>query len=560
MLSHLSIHNLAIADQVNVEFQNGLNIITGETGAGKSMLVDALNLVLGERADKSIIRSGESQCRVDASFFLKDSCVLDSLLEEVGLAPCEDGMLVIRRVISNSGSGRIIVNDTPATLQLLKRLGRLLVDMHGPHEHQSLLEASFQRDILDAYCHLGPDRQAFSESYRSLLALKAEHQRLNGPSEDTAARLDLLAFQIRELEDAELDKTDEEELRQEHTRLANTTRILELSESICHALIEGETAAFESLAGVRRLLPELAEMIPEGQEWKDELESISIQINELSSAIQRTAAHTEADPERLQWLEDRMALLQKLKRKYGPDIPSMQGFYKNAVQQYQDLSGRGERLAALEQEMAAVTCEMEKRGTTLTHARTAGAEVLSKTIAEQLNDLGFAQSLFHICLQPSPPGPEGMDRVEFGFAPNVGESMRPLKDIASSGEISRVMLAIKAVLAEHDSVPILVFDEIDANLGGETGGAVGRKLAATAATHQIICITHLPQVAVYGQTHLVVEKGVHNGRTRMVISTVDGEMRTGEIARMLGGERLTSVTLKHASEMLQRARSGEGVD
>lgn len=215
MLSHLSIQNLAIADQADVEFRAGLNVITGETGAGKSMLADALNLVLGERADKSVIRAGETQCRVEAVFSLRDTGTLDALLEEAGLPPCEEGSLFIRRVIAATGAGRIIVNDTPCTLQILKHLGTLLVDMHGPHEHQSLLDAAFQREVLDAYCHLDADRNTFTTCYRTLQSLQAERQRLDGPADDTATRLDLLAFQIRELDDADLDHTDEEELRQE---------------------------------------------------------------------------------------------------------------------------------------------------------------------------------------------------------------------------------------------------------------------------------------------------------------------------------------------------------
>jgi len=557
MLSHLQIRNLAIVDHVEVEFRAGLNVITGETGAGKSMLADALNLVLGGRADKSVIRAGEAQCQVEAAFSLHDTTALDAVLDEVGIAPCEDGTLIVRRVISSTGAGRIIVNDAPATLQILKRLGTLLVDMHGPHEHQSLLDPAFQREVLDAYGHLENERDAYAETYRALLELQAERRRLDGPDQDTEARLDLLAFQIRELEEADLEHTDEEDLRQEHTRIANAARILELSDAVGCALLEDDASAFNALTIARRAIPELAELIPEGRDWQTEIESIAVQIKELAASVGSAARRTEADPERLQWLEDRMALLQKLKRKYGADIPAMQAFLEHARQQHADLAGRGMRIAQLDSQIADARQRMEKTGRLLTKSRTASSATLAKTITAQLRDLGFAHAHFTISVaSANAPGPDGMDVIDFEFAPNVGEPLRSLKDIASSGEISRVMLAVKAVLAEHDRIPVLVFDEIDANLGGEMGNAVGKKLAAVAASHQVLCITHLPQVAVHGTTHYVVSKAVHDGRTRTAIAPADGEARAEEIARMLGGRNLTSVTLRHAREMLRLPPEG----
>ncbi len=558
MLSNLRIRNLAIVDQVQIEFHPGLNVITGETGAGKSMLADALDLVLGGRADKSVIRAGEAQCQVEAAFSLHDTAALDAVLEEAGIGGCEDGALIIRRVIAAAGAGRIVVNDAPATLLILKRLGTLLVDMHGPHEHQSLLDSAFQREVLDAYGRLDKECGSYAETYRALLALQAARKLLDGPDQDTAARLDLLTFQIRELEEADLENTSEEDLRQEHTRIANAARILELAGIIANALLEDEASAFNALTITRRSIPELAALLPEGGDWQTEIESIAIQIKELAADVGNAARRTEADPERLLWLEDRMALLQRLKRKYGADIPAMLAFLEKTRQQHSDLASRGARIAELDTRISAARQLLEKAGRALTTARTAGAAALAKTITGQLRDLGFAHARFTIAVNPAPaPGPDGMDAIDFGFAPNVGEPLRSLKDIASSGEISRVMLAVKAVLAEHDRIPVLVFDEIDANLGGEMGNAVGRKLAAVASSHQVICITHLPQVAIHGNTHFVVSKAVQDGRTRASIQQAEGEARAEEIARMLGGKDLTSVTLRHAREML-RLPSGGG--
>jgi len=529
----------------------GLNVITGETGAGKSMLADALNLILGERADKSVIRAGEPQCQVEAAFALGDSAGVDAVLETAGLPPCEEGVLVIRRVIAAAGAGRMMVNDSPVTLQVLRQLGALLVDMHGPHEHQSLLVPAFQRDVLDAYGHLEGELAAFGETYRQLLDLQAARQRLDGPDQDTAARIDLLAFQIKELETADLAHTDEEELLQEHTRNANASRIIELGDAICNALIEDDASAFNALTLARRAVPELAGLIPEGRDWEAEVESISVQVKELAASVGGTVQRIEADPERLQWLEDRMALLQKLKRKYGKDIPAMQVFLEHAREQLRELESRGERIAELDAQIQRARKAMEKAGGALTAARSACSVSLAKTITGQLHDLGFAHARFTITVAPaSVPGPAGLDEIDFGFAPNVGEPLRSLKAIASSGEISRVMLAVKAVLAAHDRIPVLFFDEIDANLGGEMGSAVGRKLAAVAGSHQVICITHLPQVAVHGDTHFVVSKAVREGRTCTAIAPIEGEARAEEVARMLGGKGLTSVTLQHAREML----------
>jgi len=551
MLSQLRIRNLAIVDEARVEFMPGLNVITGETGAGKSMLADALNLILGERADKSVIRAGEPQCQVEAAFALGDSAGVDAVLETAGLPPCEEGVLLIRRVIATAGAGRMMVNDSPVTLQVLRQLGALLVDMHGPHEHQSLLVPAFQRDVLDAYGHLDGELAAFGETYRQLLDLQAARQRLDGPDQDTAARIDLLAFQIKELEAADLAHTDEEELLQEHTRNANASRIIELGDAICNALIEDDASAFNALTLARRAVPELAGLIPEGRDWEAEVESISVQVKELAASVGGTVQRIEADPERLQWLEDRMALLQKLKRKYGKDIPAMQVFLEHAREQLRELESRGERIAELDAQIQRARKAMEKAGGALTAARSACSASLAKTITGQLHDLGFAHARFTITVAPaSVPGPAGLDEIDFGFAPNVGEPLRSLKAIASSGEISRVMLAVKAVLAAHDRIPVLFFDEIDANLGGEMGSAVGRKLAAVSGSHQVICITHLPQVAVHGGTHFVVSKAVREGRTCTAIAPIKGEARAEEVARMLGGKDLTSVTLQHAREML----------
>jgi DNA repair protein RecN (Recombination protein N) len=552
MLSTLRVKNLAIVDNIRVDLQEGLNVITGETGAGKSILADALGLVLGDRADRSMIRAGEAQCGVEACFELSDPSEINSVLDEMGLEACDGNTLIVRRLISSSGAGKNLVNDCPTTVQTLKRIGTLLVDMHGPHDHQSLLDPDFQLDILDAYGHLADARSAYGTAYRALLDLQQQRSALDGDDHAVEQQIDMLSFQVRELEDADLKDLDEEALQHEHTRVANASRIIELTDAVRNALIEEDTSAFNALAFAQRTLPELADLIEEGAEWRVEVESMAVQIQELSNTMAGFVQSIDADPERLVWIEDRMGLLQKLKRKYGNTVSEMLAFLEKAKTTLTELETRGQRLTSIDADIAKAEKQATKLGEALRKARKKAATTLGKAITKHLHDLGFPHGEFEVAVAPAETfRPSGLDDIDFGFAPNVGEPMRSLKAIASSGEISRVMLAVKAVLAKHDRIPVLVFDEIDSNVGGEMGNAIGAKLTTVAEQHQVICITHLPQVAVHGAAHFVVAKEVHEGRTRTSIQPVSEEARAEEVARMLGGKDLTSVTLTHAREMLR---------
>ena len=557
MLTNLRIKNLAVVDDAAVAFNGGLNVITGETGAGKSMLADALQLILGERADKSLIRTGADQSLAEAMFYLEQPAEIDATLTAAGFDPCVDGELILRRTIATSGPSRVFINDTPASVQLLRKIGDLLVDMHGPHEHQSLLNPAFQREILDAFGKHGALLDAYRKPYNDLLELEAERKSYHTSDGDTAAQIDLLDYQIHELEQADLEHTDEDELLAEHTRIANAARIIELSDGIMQALTGDEQAALSAIVMARKAVAELATLVPDAEEWLETIESITIQTKDVSEAVASMLNRMDVDPERLVWLEDRMALLQKLKRKYGRTIDDMRTFLATAIEKRAKLSDREARLEEIAKAIDRTREELQKEAAALHKTRAKSAAILAKQVETHLHDLGFQHGRFEIHITPAPqPGPEGMDMIAFGFAPNPGEEMRSLKAIASSGEISRVMLALKAVLAQHDKVPVLVFDEIDANLGGEMGNAVGKKLAAVSTSHQVLCITHLPQVAVCGEHHLVVTKAIDAGRTHVSIHAVDGDTRAEEIARMLGGRDLTSVTLRHAKELLQHAHTG----
>ncbi len=553
MLRSLRVRHLAIADDVRAEFEPGLNVITGETGAGKSILVGALALLLGDRADRSLIRAGEDHCWVEGLFELADSRDVDAVLATLDLPPCEDGQLLIRRTVRANGTGQAHVNDSPVTVQTLARIGDVLVDLHGPHDHQSLFHPAEQLAMLDALAHAGAERAAYAEVHAQILELEAQRSELVGDDERFAREIDLLEFTVRDLEEASLREGEEEEIRREHEMLGHAQRILELASQAAAALTEGDACAYNSLVQAQRPLDELARLLPAAVEWRDEAVRLAKAVQELGIAVLREAGGIEAEPARLEWLDRRLAVYQRMQRKYGGSVAACLAELERARTRLEELRSRGQRLAELDEELARLRTERERRGEVLRARRRAAAEELAEAVTGELEFLGFPGSAFAAELFPVEPRADGMDRVEFGFAPNVGEPMRPLRQIASSGEISRLMLALKAVLAEHDRIPVLVFDEIDANLGGEMGHAVGRELAGVAERHQVLCITHLPQVAAWGVAHRAVRKVVREGRTFTEVVALDERGRVEELARMLGGSD-SRAALAHALDLLERAR------
>lgn len=550
MLLSLRVKNLALVEQARLEWEPGLSVITGETGAGKSILIGALKLLLGERADRKWIRTGTDACGAEAVFDVSALKDFPALLEELGLPPAEDGQLIVRRIVKDSGAGQNLVNDTPVTLQALKRLGERLIDMHGPYDHQSLLNPRFQLDVLDAYGALEKERTACGEKYRALQGLEAQRAALQGGDEEVSARIDLLQFRIKELEEANPEAGEDEAVAKEHAVASHAQRILELGQGVLNSIQDGEGNAFDALAGAQRALDELARLLPEAGDWKNEARAVAQQLQALAESMRGAMDRVEADPARLDWLEQRLALYQRLKKKYGADAAGLVKSLDDSRAALKELSQRGERLADVEKRIVAARSELLAVCRALGKKRRDAAEKLAKAVTAQLRELGFPHGAFDVALDAAEPGPTGCDAVSFGFAPNLGEARKPLREIASSGEISRVMLATKAVLAKHDKIPVLVFDEVDANVGGEMGLAVGRKLAALAASHQVICITHLPQVAAQGTAHFAVVKRVRDGRTFTEVDALDDSARVDEIARMLGGKDLTKVALQHAREML----------
>lgn len=554
MLSRLSVRNLAIVESADVEFGKGLTVITGETGAGKSVLMGALELVLGARADASTVRDGAKEARIEAEFTVPG--VVDAFLDEMGLPPCEDGILLVCRTISAAGGGRVRVNDAASTVQTLRSLGKLLVDVHGPNDHQSLLDERFQRGVLDAFGRINAAEQdgEYGIAWAHLADVRAQLAVLKGDSADVADECERLRYTVEELDAAQLTSEDDDELPARHAAAAHAAEILECANSAMSALSEADDSAAAALIGAGARVRDMARFHEAAGEWGEQIEQLTVQVQELSREIADSVSRLDADPEALQALDDRLSLVQRLKRKYNcATIDALLELREARATRLDDLEGREERIKKLSGEIADAERSVRAAGAKLTEERTKASEKLAQQITKELHGLGFLKAGFGVSISPHEPDSSGCDIVDFQFAPNPGEPARPLREIASTGEIARVMLAVKTVVAEHDAIPVLVFDEIDSNIGGEVGRAVGEKLRMVAKHHQVIAITHLPQSAVYGHLHLAVAKSVSGGRTRSTITPLEGDARVAEIARMLGGTSLTSVVEQHARELVSLA-------
>lgn len=555
MLTTLRIKNLALVADLTLELQPGLNVITGETGAGKSILIGALNLVLGERADRTLIRSGADGCSVEAVFEVRRLKVpLAAFLDENGLEPCEEGQLVLKRTFTNAGTNKQFVNGSPTTLQTLGALGEWLVDIHGPHDHQSLLHASKQLSILDAFGALPPGRDAFGELVRRRGALEAEKSALIVDEKTYAQQLDLLRFQVREISEAKLQPDEETELEQDYQRASNAARLLELGQMALNLLSEDDNSLLSQASSLGRTLHELQRVDAASAPLAELHGRAQDALSELQTELSRYLDRVELDPARLRELEERLNLVQSLKRKYGATLADVIEFGAGASRKLQSLEQRDEELSRLNAEIAKLDAELLRAGRELSAQRRKLVPQLSKAVVKQLGALGFKQSHFDVAISTAESlsaagfSSTGLDTIEFQFAPNPGEPPRPLRAIASSGEMARVMLALKTVLAAVDEIPVLVFDEVDANVGGETANAVGEKMRQIAKQRQVLCITHLAPVAAHADAHYVVSKQVRAGRTISEIELLEKSSRVSELARMLGGQG--EAARKHAEALL----------
>ena len=549
MLSLLKIKNLALVDDLTWELAPGLIGVTGETGAGKSIIVGALKLILGERADRTLIRTGEETCTVEASFHLKDTRAIDAVVTEAGLEPCENNELLIKRVISASGANKQFVNCSPVTIQVLKSIGEFLVDLHGPHDHQSLHSRERQIEMLDKYIGIEELLSKYSTAWRSWRTAVTELDDLQHSERASQQQIDMLRHQIQEITDAALKPGEDEEIESRHRIAANGARLAELCGGLTDRIADGEGSVLEALREVGKMIHDLEKIDPTATRLFEEFESAQIALREIENNVRDYADELEIDPREFSRLEDRMSVLQSLKRKYAPTLAEILSYQAECETKLARIEGRSEEIERLQALITQRRADVDKAGKAISKKRTEAAPRLSKEIATHLTDLGFKRSVFEVQLASvTEPQKHGFEEVDFLFAPNPGEPLKPLRLTASSGEMSRVLLAVKSALARQDAVPLLVFDEIDANVGGNIAEAVGRKMSALGKTHQVIAITHFPQVASLAQSHFRVTKEVEGNRTRSTITEVKTDERLDELARMLGGSQDSA--RKHAASLL----------
>jgi len=548
-LTSLRIRNLALVEELTWTLASGFTVVTGETGSGKSIIVGALKLILGERADKTLVRTGAESCTVEAVFLFSDTKALNQELEEFGVEPCEGGELILKRVFSTTGTNRQFINGSPTTLAVLKELGDGLVDLHGPHDHQSLLSDTKQLSLLDAFADAGALLEKYETQFRKLNQLIEEHTELSTSEAALEREVDLLRHQVREIEAAQLRADEEEELLAKYSVGANSRRLLEVSTQVIGRLSEADDAVLGRLTEIGKLLRDLERIDPAAARFSESHQRAATELEDLAQSLQDYAQEMDLDPERLAQMEERVSLFETLKRKYGGSIAEVITFGEQAGERLRKIESRGTELERLAGEIEAGRKAVQEAGKKLNAKRAAAAPKLATSVTTHLRDLGFKKSDFRVGLAAlEKPGPHGLESIAFLFAPNPGEPPKPLKAIASSGEISRVMLAVKSSLAAQDTIPLLVFDEIDANVGGEIAHAVGAKMKSLAAEHQVLCISHLPQVAAQANTQFVVTKEFTKDRTVSQLEKVEGKARVEEIARMLGGK--SDSALAHAKTLL----------
>lgn len=552
MLSELTISNFAIIDHLRLIFAPGLNVLTGETGAGKSIIVDAVSNLLGVRADSDLIRAGTEGARIEGAFTLSAALEkeLAPLLQERGL---EGGgkTLILTREINSTGRHAARVNGRAVTLGTFALVGQRLVDIHGQGEHLSLLRVSEHIGFLDRYGGLQQQRAAVAEGVSTLRSVRQELAALRRDERELARRADLLQYQVREIEDARLDPDEESELLAERKLLLNAERLSSLANSAFQKLGGGgeeQQTAVDMLNRVLHDLTELEKLDPQAAEQRKLVEEASYQLDDLARTLRAYRDRIEFTPRRLQEVEERLDLIHNLKRKYGNSISEVLRFAGQAAEELHAITHNEERITELQEEEARLLAAVGERAVELSAARREVADRLESAVEEELEDLNMQQARFVVQMQRREADDglpvegkryafdaSGIDRVEFLVAPNIGEPPKSLAKTASGGETSRLMLAMKTVLTSADEVPTLIFDEIDQGIGGRAGGIVGRKLWGLTPEHQVLCVTHLPQLACYGDTHLKVDKVLSDGRTVTRVEVLDGEGRVHELAAMIGG-------------------------
>jgi DNA repair protein RecN (Recombination protein N) len=568
VLRELRVKNLAVIESLTVPFGPGLNVLTGETGAGKSILIDALTLLLGERAQPAeTIRTGAETATIEAVFDAPRKSPVATLLQEHGIA-LEDGVLVVRRELVRGARGRVFLNDANATLALLERLGEILVEVHGQHEHQALLRPARHLDLLDVFAGLGILRDRLRQLHDEWKSVSAELEAIRATARDTAARTREYQEAMGEIDAARLRAGEEEELRDERRRLMNAERLAEGANAAYKELYDDQASAVERAGRVATLLREMARIDPTVEPARQALDTALVQLDETARTLRIYRDGVVFDPPRLEAIERRVDEIGRLKRKYGDGVDAVLAHRARLEADLGGLARAGEDEGRLQERAERLRTELVTRAADLAERREQAVTRLETAVLAELGALDLETAVFRVRLARERAGngelgvgpagwrlgPRGVDQAEFLFSGNAGEDARPLARIASGGELSRTMLAIKVVLAATDAVPVLVFDEVDVGIGGKTADTVGKKLRQVARARQVLCVTHLPQIAAYADQHFRVEKREEDGRTATTVAALVKGDRVREVARMLGGESVTDTSLRHAHELITQAR------
>lgn len=554
MLQSLRIRNLALLEEVALEFESGFTAVTGETGAGKSILLGALSLLAGERADKTIIRQGTPAAEVEAGLFFEKPASINVVLEELQLPACEDGVLILKRSLPRDKAPKISVNGSLATLAALQRLGEHWIDFHGPSEPRRLLKESCQLDLLDLFGRAESARAEYTSAYRTWRELDAERVRISRETKLAPDQIDFLRNQLARLEALELTAEAVESLERDFQRMSRAQELIELASGLASGLT-GEDGMQPRIADLLRQAHQLESIDSASKPLLERLSAAAVELNDLGAEFSALSQQLQFDPEQAEELSNKMNTWFELKRRHGGGVDAVIAA-REEMRCRLDVQGDLEgTLIRLEKQIDDAARKAKKAAQTLRTVREKSSKELTKIVARSIAQLGFKKADFLVRVVPLPElGATGDCTAEFLFSPNVGEAPLPLSRIASSGELARVMLALKTVLADLDEVPLLVFDEVDANVGGEIGRVVGEKMAAIARNHQVLCVTHLPQVAAQAASHLVVTKDQSKDRAVVTIEPIQAsrKSRVSELARMLG-DRSAKSALAHAEELLGKA-------
>jgi len=557
MLLELRIKNFAIIDELTLTFSKGVNILTGETGAGKSIILNAVQLLLGDKASEELIRSSEEEASVEALFDISGNREVKGRIQEKGQklsGAGEEDSLLIRRVISRSGRGRAFLHGNLATLGILSEVGEDLLSIYGQHEHQSLQRVDTHIDILDEFGELMELRKQFQDLFQRFASLSQEMEKIRGEKERREKERELMTFQSKEIEKAEIRIGEEEALKEEKRILVHAKKLMDFANASEEVLYSNEGSAIERIQSVLHQGKEMTGIDPSLSTTLRNLDGALIQLEEVALALRDYSRRVELNPVRLEEVENRLEEIDRLKRKYGSTEEEILRFKERTDHALKSFTSDEERLSRLEQEIEPLREEMTQRAQKLSRERKRVASELKRSVEKELATLGMKKTTFEVRIESQVLFPKGKDRLEFLISPNIGEEVKPLAKIASGGELSRIMLAMKRILAKVGGRQVLIFDEVDAGIGGAIAEVVGRKLRELSKHHQVICVTHLPQIACFADRHYSVKKEVRAGRTVTVVDPLEREARVEEIARMLGGVKVTEKTRAHAQEMIENAK------